>query len=82
MTNTRDVAGFLVVQNPPELVAKMPFYFGNNVIGRTEAKASIVIKEASISQKHASLYVTSGRITLTDLGSKNGTKINSEDNLL
>jgi pSer/pThr/pTyr-binding forkhead associated (FHA) protein len=82
MTNTKNIAGFLHVLHPPDLAGKIPFYYGTNIIGRSDAKATLVIKEISISQKHATLYAAPNRITLTDLGSKNGTKINGEDNLI
>jgi len=55
---------------------------GENIIGRSNNKANIVIKEMAISQKHARLLVTPKSITITDIGSKNGTKINNETNLL
>lgn len=44
MANTKDIAGFLVIQHPPELVGKIPFYYGNNVIGRSASSATLVIK--------------------------------------
>jgi pSer/pThr/pTyr-binding forkhead associated (FHA) protein len=82
MTNSRPVAGFLVVLEPAALSSKIPFFFGENLIGRSESKADVVIKEPSISQKHAKLIATPNKITITDLSSKNGTKINNEGNYI
>jgi pSer/pThr/pTyr-binding forkhead associated (FHA) protein len=82
MANSKDIAGFLVILHPAEIASRIPFFYGNNVIGRSDSKATIVIKEISISQKHAALYAAPGKITITDIGSKNGTKINGEANLI
>jgi len=45
-----------------------------------ESAASVVIKETSVSQKHARLVVTPTSMYLTDIGSKNGVKINTDAN--
>lgn len=82
MANSKDIAGFLIVLHPPEIANRIPFFYGNNVIGRSDSKATLVIKEISISQKHAALYVGPEKITITDIGSKNGTKINGEANII
>lgn len=50
---------------------------GENIIGRSNNKATVVIKELAISQKHARLYVTPDSITIADIGSKNGIKVNN-----
>ena len=42
----------------------------------------MVIPEHSISQKHARLVVSAETLKICDLNSKNGTKIDREDNLL
>ena len=57
----------------------MPFYFGVNTIGR-RAENTIRIEELSVSSKHAVLKVTDKSLTITDTGSRNGVKINSEEN--
>lgn len=41
-----------------------------------------MINEGSISKKHARLKVTKAGVWITDLGSKNGTKINGSDMLI
>lgn len=82
MASSPKIAGFLVVLFPPEIAGKLPLYYGNNVVGRTSAKASLVLAEPSISQKHANIIVTTIKTTLIDIGSKNGTKINGVDNLI
>lgn len=45
---------------------------GKNVIGREEG-CDIVIKDDSLSRKHAVLTLTSGKVMVLDLGSKNNT---------
>jgi hypothetical protein len=44
MANSKTIAGFLVVLDPPEIAAKYPFYIGENIIGRADSKATLVIK--------------------------------------
>ena len=82
MDNSKSIAGFLVILNPAELAGKVPFYLGNNIIGRSEEKSTIIVRHPNVSQKHAILKVTNKSIILIDIGSKNGTKINGEDNFL
>ena len=53
MTNSNNIAGFLVVLKPAELAAKLPFYFGSNIIGKSAAQATIIINDPSISRQHA-----------------------------
>lgn len=76
MANSNQIAGFLVVLNPSVLSAKIPYYYGTNVIGRSESKATLIIKDLTVSQMHASLIASPGKVVLVDLGSKNFTKIN------
>ena len=45
---------------------------GANVIGRDDTCA-VVIRAAGVSRKHATIHIARGRVTLQDLGSKNGT---------
>src|ERR1700712_2530407 len=45
------------------------------IIGR-DANADIVASDQSISRKHAKIEQTDGKVTITDLGSSNGTFIN------
>lgn len=45
---------------------------GVHVVGR-DPEAAIRIDEASVSRRHARIVIVSGRATLEDLGSKNGT---------
>jgi len=44
-----------------------------SVIGREGAKADIIIKNPSVSKRHARIYADSGQWFLEDLGSSNGT---------
>jgi DNA-binding winged helix-turn-helix (wHTH) protein len=47
---------------------------GENIVGR-ESDAGIRIDSASISRRHARIILSGDRITLEDLGSKNGTSL-------
>lgn len=48
---------------------------GANTIGRVFG-SDIIIDDNSLSRKHASIIVTGDKITITDLGSRNGTFVN------
>jgi DNA-binding winged helix-turn-helix (wHTH) protein len=51
---------------------EIPLRSGENVIGRDPHDA-IVIRQPDVSRHHARLVVSGARVTLEDLGSKNGT---------
>ena len=82
MKEQRIRAGFLVITAPAHLQGEIPFFFGDNIIGRSDLKASIVLRDNEVSQKHATLTATSQGIKIVDNGSKNGTSINGVDNQL
>ena len=44
MESANNQAGFLVINFPQELAAKVAIPYGESIIGRSEAKAKIVIK--------------------------------------
>jgi pSer/pThr/pTyr-binding forkhead associated (FHA) protein len=48
---------------------------GETVVGRF-ADCDLPIPDASISRRHARLTVTGRNVTIEDLGSKNGTRVN------
>ena len=48
-----------------------PLIEGENIIGRAD-ECNVSLKLASISRRHASVTIDGGRVTLRDLGSKNG----------
>jgi DNA-binding winged helix-turn-helix (wHTH) protein len=50
----------------------LPLREGDNIVGRHPASA-IWINGASVSRSHAKITVTTARVTITDLGSRNGT---------
>jgi len=50
---------------------------GENVIGR-DPDAALWIDHSSVSRRHATILIASGRATLEDLKSKNGTFLNDE----
>ena len=47
-----------------------------NTIGRTDDNA-VLLSDASVSRNHAKVIVDGGRYVVTDLGSSNGTRVNS-----
>jgi DNA-binding winged helix-turn-helix (wHTH) protein len=51
---------------------EIPLRNGENVIGR-DPRDAVVIRAPEVSRHHARLTVSAGRVTLEDLGSKNGT---------
>ena len=50
---------------------------GENVIGR-DPTVAVFIDDATVSRHHARLTIAAGRVSLEDLGSKNGTFINGK----
>jgi len=82
MTDTKTIAGYITVLDSKTQLTKVPFYLGQNMIGRSITKATVVLNEPSISQIHIKLFATDQRMIITDIGSKNGTRINSEDNII
>jgi DNA-binding NtrC family response regulator len=50
---------------------------GDAVVGRSR-EADIHVAHDSLSRKHAALKVEGGRVTVKDLGSQNGTKVNAK----
>jgi pSer/pThr/pTyr-binding forkhead associated (FHA) protein len=47
---------------------------GENIVGR-DPKARVWLDSPSVSRRHARIVVTGDRVTIEDLGSKNGTRI-------
>jgi len=82
MIDTKSIAGYITVLESLNGQAKIPFYKGVNILGRSSSKATVVINELSISQKHAKLIVTDHKMVIVDLDSKNGIRINNDVNLL
>jgi hypothetical protein len=65
-----DAARFSILLGGDEI----PLRSGENVIGRDPHDA-VVIRAPEVSRHHARLLVTGTRVTLEDLGSKNGTYV-------
>jgi len=81
-----NVAGATPPAPPPRRMARCRLLWGTqeirlaegeNVLGRT-ADAAAWIDHASVSRRHARIVVESDRVTLEDLGSKNGTRVRGE----
>lgn len=51
---------------------------GEVVLGRERGSADLVLDDPGVSRRHAALRSEGGRITVTDLGSSNGTYANGE----
>jgi len=56
---------------------EIPMHSGENVLGRDPA-ASACFDFPSVSRRHARIIVTADRVTIEDLGSKNGTLVREE----
>lgn len=78
--NRRTLAGFLVSFQDDAQGKFWPLWQGRNVIGRSETgqTVDIPIGHGTTSTHHAQIECDGGRVTLTDLGSTNGTFHNEE----
>jgi DNA-binding NtrC family response regulator len=74
----RVTRGVLVVQDGPDAGRTVALETGSLTIGSSRA-CDLVIREATVSKKHAELIVTGGRFMVRDLGSTNGTRLNGTD---
>jgi DNA-binding winged helix-turn-helix (wHTH) protein len=54
-----------------------PLYEGVNILGR-DPSAQIMIDDATVSRRHASITIQNGAVTVEDLGSKNGTFLHGD----
>lgn len=62
----------LLVAGGPGAGARFPLSFGDHVVGR---EAEIAINDPSLSRRHFRLTVTPSAVTVTDVGSLNGTSV-------
>lgn len=76
----RPLAGFLVSFQDNPLGKFWPLYQGRNLVGRAETgqEVDVPIGHGTTSTNHATIDAESGRLTLSDLGSTNGTFHNEE----
>ncbi len=51
---------------------------GSSVVGREAGSASLLIPDPTVSRRHAEILNEGGRLTLKDLGSRNGTFVNGQ----
>jgi diguanylate cyclase (GGDEF)-like protein len=72
-----DSAPCLVMIRGPQLGLRIQLASGETTLGRG-ARCGIVIALEGVSRQHCTFDVESGRATLLDLGSKNGTWVNGE----
>ncbi len=66
---------WLVEKNGPETGSRLPIYFNEVILGRSE-EASIVINDDAVSLKHAKIKAVKNDFFLYDLVSENGTFLN------
>jgi pSer/pThr/pTyr-binding forkhead associated (FHA) protein len=78
MQNQRPIAAYIVFESHPTLTDKIPLFEGENTVGRVPEKASVIIKDGQISSSHAKINITSNSITIVDVGSKNGTFLDTD----
>jgi pSer/pThr/pTyr-binding forkhead associated (FHA) protein len=76
----RALAGFLISYQDDPLGKFWPLWQGKNTIGRAETGqvVDVPIGHGTTSTHHASIDCDGGRLTLSDLGSTNGTFHNEE----
>ncbi|MBK8941238.1 MAG: FHA domain-containing protein [Polyangiaceae bacterium] len=76
----RPLAGFLVSFQDDALGKFWPLYQGRNLVGRAETgqEVDVPIGHGTTSTNHATIDAENGRLTLSDLGSTNGTFHNEE----
>jgi hypothetical protein len=76
----RALAGFLVSFQDDPLGKHWALYQGRNLIGRAETgqEVDVPIGHGTTSTNHATIEAEGGRLTLSDLGSTNGTFHNEE----
>jgi hypothetical protein len=76
----RPLAGFLVSFQDDAMGKFWPVYQGSNLVGRAETgqEVDVPIGHGTTSTNHARVDAEGGRLTLSDLGSTNGTFHNEE----
>jgi hypothetical protein len=76
----RALAGFLVSFQDDTMGKFWPLFQGRNLIGRAETgqEVDVPIAHGTTSTNHATIEAEGGRLTLSDLGSTNGTFHNEE----
>jgi hypothetical protein len=76
----RALAGFLVSFQDDPLGKHWALYQGRNLVGRAETgqEVDVPIGHGTTSTNHATIEAEGGRLTLSDLGSTNGTFHNEE----
>lgn len=63
------------IQSPNGRISRHVLADGETVVGR-DAQAGLSLEDARISRRHALLVCAGGRVSVTDLGSRNGTFLN------
>ncbi|MEM4410027.1 MAG: FHA domain-containing protein, partial [Candidatus Caldarchaeum sp.] len=79
ITPPSDIATVPSLLKRAKLVGEQGAYFipqGTSIIGRDQSFATLMIPDPTVSRRHAEIRNEEGRLTLKDLGSRNGTFVN------
>jgi S-DNA-T family DNA segregation ATPase FtsK/SpoIIIE len=76
MGSTDRTGAMVLVQEGPDAGSTFHLADGNNVIGRDDACA-VRLSDETISRQHCVVQVADGKVTVLDLGSSSGTKVNN-----
>jgi S-DNA-T family DNA segregation ATPase FtsK/SpoIIIE len=68
----------LHVVGGPDAGRTVPLGHGRHVLGRG-AEATVALDDPDVSRRHAAVEIGGGAVTVADLGSTNGTRLNGED---
>jgi S-DNA-T family DNA segregation ATPase FtsK/SpoIIIE len=68
----------LVVIAGPETGRRIPLRVGDHQLGRDPARCDVVLDDPEISRLHLSIRVSPDRLSLSDAGSTNGTRLGAE----
>jgi hypothetical protein len=71
------VRGYLLVPSGPLAGLRFPLLDGTADVGRS-GEASITLQDSSISRRHAEFQATPEGVSIRDLGSTNGTRVNGK----
>ena len=78
---SRDIAGWLVVLRSRLMspYTEIPIFSGRNVLGRANTPdLRQRVSDDGVSEQHSLVVAEPGRVQITDMGSSNGTWVNSQ----
>ena len=74
---SRETRFVLRIESGERQGEQVPLALGTLQVGR-RPDCGLVLKDGSVSGRHAELHVAADRVELADLGSTNGTRVNGE----